>query len=153
MALILKQEHQEAIDAAKTNFGAKLELKVSDKNIVTSNALELWNDFLEPATGATVETVQRINAYRQAFGEVLAEKGLPVMVNHAKANEDVGHLTLRVDTADVEFGLDFARPVMADGKKPTAELVQAGMACSYKVTTSERLDEIEKATAAQWDIE
>lgn len=153
MALTLKKEHQEAIEAAKIAIGAKLELKVDDKNIVSGNAAEVWNEFLEPATGANVETVGRINAYRQAFGEALAEKGLPLMVNHAKSNEDVGHLTLRVDTADVEFGLDFARPVMADGKKPTLELVQAGMACSYKVTTSERLDEIEKATAAQWDIE
>lgn len=153
MALELTTEAQSKIDAAKTIFGEKLELKVSDKNIVTSNGAELWSEFLEPTVGVNADAVARLAAYRSAFGEVLAEKALPLMVKHAKDNEDVGHLTLRVESPDVEFGLDFARPMMADGKKPTLELVQAGIACSYKITTSARLVEIEQACAGQWDLE
>lgn len=153
MALVLTEEHKNMIEAARTNVAAKLELTISDKNIVQSNAEQVWNDFLKPATGVESATVAQLSAYREMFGEVLAEKALPLMVTKAKENEDVGHLTLRVDTPDVEFGIDFARPVMADGKKPTLELVQAGMACSYKVRTSPRLEEIEKATAGQWDLE
>lgn len=131
---------------------AKLTGKVtiSDQNkIELQDGGQIWTDNL-PAD-ITVSQVKALSEYRNNFTQALSKVVGNVAIPHAKANADVAHLEYSLETPDVDFGFQFARPEVKKGGKVTTELVAAGITSFNRVKSSDAMATVVSELAALWD--
>lgn len=135
---------------------ADLETKLTGKVTITEqNKIELqdggqiWADNLP--SNITVGQVAALAEYRNNFTQALTKAVGNVAIPHAKANADVAHLEYSLETADVDFGFQFARPDVKKGGKVTTDLVAAGITSFNRVKSSDAMATVVNELAALWD--
>ena len=125
-------------------------ITIDDQNkVVLKDGGKIWAEHLPD--GVTVDQINALSDYRGKFTQAIATSVGKAVVEHAKTHDDVAHMEFLLETPDVDFGFGFARPETKGGKKPSPELIEAGLTAYNRVRAVDTMADTMKELAALWD--